>query len=350
MALRDGVNRPFLRLTAAVVCGLGCAVSPAFAQPPIANRLRMPEIWYGLQRVDQAARPETPPPTAVPLVPAPDERGVLFDSRGHAAATAPTAPEPGSKPGVKTDKPGPARVTAAAKDEDEAAAEPQPARAKRPKRRAPAEETPRHDAGVVPAAAWSPEAPRLPAALDRVLPAAPVVPTPPAVLPPSIIAEKPHDASPSPAAPRLAENDGQDVRVNRMLFNTILVQSLALLAAVFVVPSLVLLALCLVVRRALGRSGSLVRIEVVGAAGAFGAAVAGPAQPAGPPPAPEPAPPAPAAETPAVPEEWTAEPFELGPTYEEEQRLRDEAQKQQEEALLRRLFEENLKLQEQLAP
>jgi hypothetical protein len=58
------------------------------------------------------------------------------------------------------------------------------------------------------------------------------------------------------------------------------------------------------------------------------------------------------AETPAVPdffvEETTAQPFDLGPTYEEERLLKEEAERQQEQAVLRSVFEDNLKLRQQL--
>jgi hypothetical protein len=56
--------------------------------------------------------------------------------------------------------------------------------------------------------------------------------------------------------------------------------------------------------------------------------------------------------TPAVPdffvEETTAQPFDLGPTFEEERLLKEEAERQQEQAVLRSVFEDNLKLQQQL--
>jgi hypothetical protein len=56
---------------------------------------------------------------------------------------------------------------------------------------------------------------------------------------------------------------------------------------------------------------------------------------------------APAAEP--LPESATAEQFDLGPTYEEEQALKREARRQQEEAVLRQIFELNLQLHAQLA-
>jgi hypothetical protein len=47
-------------------------------------------------------------------------------------------------------------------------------------------------------------------------------------------------------------------------------------------------------------------------------------------------------------EETTAQPFDLGPTYEEERLLKEEAERQQEQAVLRSVFEENLKLRQEL--
>ena len=44
-----------------------------------------------------------------------------------------------------------------------------------------------------------------------------------------------------------------------------------------------------------------------------------------------------------------AQPFELGPTFEEEQKLKEEALRQQEEALLRHIFEENVRLREDIS-
>ncbi len=47
--------------------------------------------------------------------------------------------------------------------------------------------------------------------------------------------------------------------------------------------------------------------------------------------------------------EETGELFELGPTYEEEQRLKATQEREQEQAVLHQLFEQNLRLQEELA-
>lgn len=47
-------------------------------------------------------------------------------------------------------------------------------------------------------------------------------------------------------------------------------------------------------------------------------------------------------------EESTAQPFDLGPSYQEERRLKEEAERQQEQAVLRTIFEDNLRLRQQL--
>jgi hypothetical protein len=137
-----------------------------------------------------------------------------------------------------------------------------------------------------------------------------------------------------------------------MLFNAVLVQSIVLLAALILVPALLVLTAWLALRRALGRSNSLLRVEVVGTPGAFaltpvareqaapgGANLPGSVAAAAPPLANPPA---------RREEEYTAQPFELGSTDEEEMRLKEHACHQQEEALLRRVFEENVRLREQL--
>ena len=44
----------------------------------------------------------------------------------------------------------------------------------------------------------------------------------------------------------------------------------------------------------------------------------------------------------------TARPFDLGPTFEEERGLREQDVQQQEAGVLRQLFEDNLKLRDQI--
>jgi hypothetical protein len=125
------------------------------------------------------------------------------------------------------------------------------------------------------------------------------------------------------------------------------------------VALLTLSTLILVLRRDRGTGGTpCVRMEVVhlGAVAAGSGAFAGPAVPAVPATSQEPAG-APGADTPGgsgkpppvrtllAEEDKT---FELGPTYEEEQRLLEEARRHQEEGLLRHVFEQNRALREQL--
>jgi hypothetical protein len=47
--------------------------------------------------------------------------------------------------------------------------------------------------------------------------------------------------------------------------------------------------------------------------------------------------------------ESTAEQFELGPTYDEELKSRQDQEQHQEQAVLRQLFEDNLKLRRDVA-
>jgi hypothetical protein len=47
-------------------------------------------------------------------------------------------------------------------------------------------------------------------------------------------------------------------------------------------------------------------------------------------------------------EETTAQPFDLGLTYEEERRLKEETVREREQAVLRSIFEANLTLRQQL--
>jgi hypothetical protein len=134
------------------------------------------------------------------------------------------------------------------------------------------------------------------------------------------------------------------------LYRIALVQVLSILGALVLGPLVLLAALCYVLRRYTSAPGALFRVEVVNslapgtamivpapAAGQGGvpeveaaAALAEPAQEAG------------------APEASTAEQFDLGPTYEEERLLQEAAARQAEEALLRHIYEENVRLREQI--
>jgi hypothetical protein len=132
------------------------------------------------------------------------------------------------------------------------------------------------------------------------------------------------------------------------------------LAGTVLTPLAVLIGVWFLLRSLKGSAGPIIRIENVGGApqsisladlaGLLQASVSKPAPPQ---PAsvskPAPSQPAPAW---AFPEQasgkTTAQPFKLGPTFEEEMLLQKEQARQQEEGLLQQLFEDNLKLQKQL--
>jgi hypothetical protein len=138
------------------------------------------------------------------------------------------------------------------------------------------------------------------------------------------------------------------------VFKVAVVQFVSVLAALFLGPLVLLVALCYVLRRYAANPGSLFRVEVVNTL--TGPATGGGHQSAGtglasdaerpfdpqallaPPAEPEP-------QEDSIPN--TAQPFDLGMTYEEERRLQQEALLHQEEALLRTIFEQNVQLREQ---
>jgi hypothetical protein len=166
---------------------------------------------------------------------------------------------------------------------------------------------------------------------------------PPELLPVSVrsVAEQP---APSPiivvptlAAPAVPAPQG----VSHGLFGSSLFLITGVFAASLLGPLVFVAVLVLFLRRYGKRSGTLFRIEFVGnQAPPSGYWV--PAQP-------------PAAATPAKEQAHpsedaeTGERFELGPTYEEEMRLREDQTRQHEEAVLRQLFEENVRLRDQMA-
>jgi hypothetical protein len=130
-----------------------------------------------------------------------------------------------------------------------------------------------------------------------------------------------------------------------LLLKFALVQVLSVLAGLGLGCLLLAVALRRVLRRAERDRHSVLRVEVVNG---LPVAYPGPAPAPAVPDAPEQL--APAAggpgEGPDLP--LTAEPFDLGPTYEEERRAREEAERLKEEALLRRLYEDNLRLRDEL--
>jgi hypothetical protein len=118
--------------------------------------------------------------------------------------------------------------------------------------------------------------------------------------------------------------------------------------AIFVSVLVHLVVLSRILRRAASKFGGQTRVEVVH--------VQAPALPARM-MAPEPATAAAAPATVAgdgapegddYPESETLEEFDIGPTYEEELRMKEEAMRQHEEAVMRQIFEDNLRLREEL--
>jgi hypothetical protein len=125
------------------------------------------------------------------------------------------------------------------------------------------------------------------------------------------------------------------------------VQVLSVIGSLVVGPLVLLLALLFVLRRFKG-AGSLLRVEVVNSgtpAIVYGGPAAWPA-PAGGDGAAEALTVGAPAE--AKEQETTAQPFDLGPTYEEERLQREEAERLREKAVLQHVYEDNVRLREQL--
>jgi len=135
--------------------------------------------------------------------------------------------------------------------------------------------------------------------------------------------------------------------------NNALLQVVGVFAASFIGPLVLVLLLFLILRRQRRRDGALFRIEVVGnpapATAFWVAATPTVTPPTGPASVSTAAtPPAETEQAEAVPPAETGERFDIGPSYEDELRLREERKRQQEEAVLRQLFEENVRLREQM--
>jgi hypothetical protein len=175
---------------------------------------------------------------------------------------------------------------------------------------------------------------------------------------PKVKAEKPAVATAPPAPPPSspapvhspAEDKGEGP--TSFLYQVAVVQLVSVIGSLVVGPVVVLLALLFLLRRFKG-AGSLLRVEVVNSGTPAPTFVYG-----GPAPWPAPVPAAggdgaevrlPSAAAPPEPEvETTAQPFELGPTYEEERRQREQAQQQREQAVFQHVYEDNVRLREQL--
>ncbi len=309
----------------------------ALAQPPA----RGVEVWHGLERV--SGGPEAPPRPTPPAAPKPAPSGATLAPGVYVLPAAsypftPSAPPPALLPA------GPAVLPAGGRS----FSEPLPKRS---------EAAPPRHGEVLPTAHWDEERPgsKLDSAVHRehakTQGAAPRRPAPR----PEVKAEKPA-AAPSPPAPPSAPPapaaeekarpaaEAQGDGPSKLLYSVALVQVLSALGSLVVGPLVLLAALLVVLRRYKG-AGSLLRVEVVNSGTPAPTIIyGGPA----PPPAAgddgaEARPPAEVGEP-----ETTAQPFDLGLTYEEEQSQREEAERLRERAVLQHVYEDNVRLREQL--
>jgi hypothetical protein len=186
----------------------------------------------------------------------------------------------------------------------------------------------------------------LPVEVKKSPAAAPKPPTPPVIAPEPpkevarvvVVTPGDHDR----------RGEGPDGAPAGSFYRLALVQAASILAGLVLGPLVVFAALVVVLRRYGIHSGSLFRVEVVNASSGVPWAAA-PSVPVGPPQAGRAL--VPAAEGAAGTEQVEApagEYFDLGPSYEEERLAKEETQRQQNEALLRMVFEDNLALREQL--
>jgi hypothetical protein len=138
-----------------------------------------------------------------------------------------------------------------------------------------------------------------------------------------------------PAAPALPaplsateSREGLDWSARNALYDIAVLQVIATVSASLMVSLAIILSVFVLLRRLRAQLPAFVRVD-----------------------APLPAPP-PQAEPPlareAVADEPAAETFDLGLTYEEERRLKEEADRQHEQAVLRTIFEDNIRLRQQL--
>jgi hypothetical protein len=333
----DRLKRPLAGAAAWAAFGLGAAAPVALAQSPPVKGV---EVWYGMERVStgkEAAPPQGEPAAARPGLAMPAPGVYVLPAAGYPFT--PTTP-PALLPGAAPFLPDAGRSTAPA---------PKPS-------------------AVVPTAHWSEdragshfdsaihdeartkthaEAPRRPAPRPEPKP------------------EKPAAAAPVPAAPVVTAHahespEGTAERSDGFLYRVVLVQLLGVVGSLVVGPLVLLLALLVVLRRFKG-TGSLLRVEVVNSGTPAPTIVYG-----GPAAWPAPVPAAggdgaaevrlpsgfeaitAAVETKEPEVESTAQPFDLGPTYEEERLQREEAERQRELAVLQHVFEDNVRLREEL--
>lgn len=146
-------------------------------------------------------------------------------------------------------------------------------------------------------------------------------------------------SAPAGAGDGSASQPSQEQPRGRSLFETGFVQLIGIVGAVLLGTLIHQIALVLILRRYGARLARVFRVELVnpaavGVAGQVSAAgthtvAAGPA-------------------TVEVTQGGTAETFDVGPSYVEEMREKQEALRQQEEGLLRHIFEQNMQMREQL--
>ena len=158
-------------------------------------------------------------------------------------------------------------------------------------------------------------------------------------------------AEPAQASPRMPAasadpsyvivNTPREVREVREVREEGNLTAVSTLAGTIITPLAVLAGIWIVVRYLQGRSGPLIRIEHIG--GVYAAPAAPIANAAAPGSYTIEMPP-----TPPIDETSTAHTFELGPTFEEERLAREQQAQQQEEGVLRQLFDDNITLQKQL--
>ena len=292
--LRFG-KRSCLGAAAWAACGWYSLGAPVAAQSPAAPHI---EMYYGLRRVDVSA-PAKVAASPAPAAPQRTTTAVLREPEQKPLGSAgPLLPDlsaaPFLAPGPRLDRPAATGVVPVS-----------------------------HVEGAVPV-------PAVPARL----PEAP---------PPAVVART--ESPPAPAAPKHREPrphvEDNPSSSGAALYHIAVAQLICTLVAVVVGPLLVVLTLCALLRRHSRRHGPLIRIEF--ANGQFPTYLAMPPAPAAPPRV-ETVP----ASTAIEESPSTAETFDLGPTYDDELRMKEQSLRQQEQAIVQQLFEQNVKLQEDL--
>lgn len=140
----------------------------------------------------------------------------------------------------------------------------------------------------------------------------------------------PPRAAPLPAPQR---QRGQDWPDRKALYDIALLQVIGTMSASLMVSLAIVVSVFVLRRRMREQLPALLRVDAPPTA----VPIASPLAPPEMSPNPE-----------TFAEESTAQPFDLGPSYQEERRLKEEAERQQEQAVLRTIFEDNLRLRQQL--